>query len=330
MLVLAAAAPMPAAATGPSPPLALPVACVPGESCWIVNYVDHDPSQGVRDYACGTATYNAGRGNAHNGTDFAIRDEPAMRAGVDVLAAAAGTVVGARDGMDDVSVKERGAAAVEARECGNGVRIDHGDGWTSQYCHLKNGSVAVAPGQRVAAGQRLGAVGLSGLSEYPHLHFQVERHGEVIDPFVGAPRTEGCGLGEAPLWRADVLALLPYQPTAVYLAGFATVQPEPEAARRGAYGEPVAAPSPILVLWADTLNVRAGDRLRFAIIGPDGGPLFQHEAAVEKDQTRRFQFAGRKRPAGDWPTGRYRGDVSIVRGDGGETVSTRSAAITIR
>jgi hypothetical protein len=330
-LAMTAAGTAPALATPPQ--LALPIACEPAKSCWIVNYLDHDRGEGVRDYACGIATYNAGAANAHNGVDFALRDLPAMASGVAVLAAAAGTVIGVRDGMDDVSVRERGASAVERRECGNGVRVDHGDGWATQYCHMKKGSIAVKAGDRVTTGARLGEVGLSGLSEYPHLHFQVEKDGEPIDPFVGTVRTTGCGLGEAPLWRSEVLARLPYKPTAIFNVGFAPGQAEPEDARRGAYGATLPATAPAMVLWADAFNVRRGDRFVFTIHDPRGRTIFTHTADIERDQARRFAFAGRKRTAEEWARGTYRGEVRIVRGgpgDGGETVSQMPVLLEVR
>lgn len=56
---------------------------------------------------------------------------------------------------------------------GNHVVIDHGDGTFSAYAHLKRGSVAVRPGDRVGAGQKIGQVGNSGNSSEPHLHFQL-------------------------------------------------------------------------------------------------------------------------------------------------------------
>ncbi len=58
------------------------------------------------------------------------------------------------------------------RECGNGVVIAHAGGWETQYCHMAQGGLAVKPDQPVTTGQTL-AVGLSGLTEYPHLHFTV-------------------------------------------------------------------------------------------------------------------------------------------------------------
>ena len=211
------------------PTLALPIACSLGRDCWINRYVDHDPTEGIRDYLCGDATYNAPPGNQHKGTDIAIRDGAAMRAGVSVLAAADGVVVGSRDGMADISVREIGIDAVRGRDCGNGLRIDHGSGWFTQYCHMRAGSVTARPGDRVTTGQRLGEVGLSGLTDFPHLHFQVSRGDEIVDPFVGVDGGAACQVGDRPLWQADVLAGLTYDPTVMFNAGFSAGAPNIDA-----------------------------------------------------------------------------------------------------
>ena len=131
--------------------LALPLDCEPGEDCWILRYVDHDSGPGR------AATTPAGRltGDGHKGTDFAIRDLEAMAEGVEVRAAAAGVVDALRDGVPDISVEEGGRAAIAGKECGNGIRIAHGDGWTTWYCHLRRGSLMVAEGDRVEVGQPL-------------------------------------------------------------------------------------------------------------------------------------------------------------------------------
>lgn len=56
---------------------------------------------------------------------------------------------------------------------GNYVIIDHGNGEFSLYAHLKHGSVGVSPGAQVRAGDTIGAIGSSGNSTEPHLHFQL-------------------------------------------------------------------------------------------------------------------------------------------------------------
>ena len=177
-----------------APQLGLPIRCFPGKDCWVVNYVDHDPSNGVRDYACGTATYNmpSKQGNRHQGTDIAIRDMGEMRRGVEVLAAAAGKVIVVRDGMKDVSVRKIGSEALKGKLCGNGVVIDHGGGWETQYCHMRRGSVAVRRGDVVKRRHKLGLVGHSGRAQFPHIHLSVRYKNKVIDPFVGLGRTDKC------------------------------------------------------------------------------------------------------------------------------------------
>jgi len=77
-----------------------------------------------------------------------------MARGEPVVASAGGVVAAARDGVDDISMRD--APVPRGRECGNGVRIVHGGGWKTQYCHLRKGSVAVKNGDM------LGLVGLSG------------------------------------------------------------------------------------------------------------------------------------------------------------------------
>lgn len=324
VLVLVRAGP----ATADQPSLGLPIDCTPGEDCWIVSYVDHDPTDGVRDYACGVATYNAPPDNRHKGTDIAIRDRAAMRDGVAVLAAADGVVAGIRDGMADVSVREIGAAVLGGRDCGNGVGIDHGGGWFSQYCHMRKGSISVREGERVAAGQRLGLVGLSGFTEYPHLHIQLAKDEAIIDPFVGRDRSRPCGPGDRPLWRADVLAKLPYAPTAIYNAGFATGAPDPQAMRDGRYRHStIGRDAPALVLWVDMFNVREGDRVTLRLLSPDGGKAFTNTVTVPKNQARRYVFGGLRRKDSAWPAGTWRGEITLRPREGQPLAATRSIEI---
>jgi hypothetical protein len=140
--------------------------------------VDHDPGPTALDFTCSGLSYDT-----HTGTDFALPSLAAMRAGVAVLAAAPGQVTALRDGMPDTGLTPETAAQIEGRDCGNGVVIRHADGWETQYCHLMQGSVTVARGQIVETGTPLGLVGLSGNTEFPHVHIALRRNGQVVDPF---------------------------------------------------------------------------------------------------------------------------------------------------
>jgi hypothetical protein len=63
---------------------------------------------------------------------------------------------------------------------GRWIEMEHGNGYTTRYAHLS--SQAVRVGQRVARGERIGAVGDTGGSSGPHLHFELRRSGVVIRP----------------------------------------------------------------------------------------------------------------------------------------------------
>jgi len=63
---------------------------------------------------------------------------------------------------------------------GNRVRIRHRYGFSSVYAHL--GTVNVRMDQKVKKGDEIGTIGLSGLTIGPHLHYEILRHGTLIDP----------------------------------------------------------------------------------------------------------------------------------------------------
>jgi len=305
--------------------LALPIDCEVGQDCWLVNVVDLDPGRGVLDHACTSFTYDG-----HKGTDIAIRDLKAMDAGVSVLSSAPGTVRAVRDGMDDIDFTERGKDSVRGRECGNGVVIDHGRGWLTQYCHMKKGSILVKQGVTVTMGQRLGLVGHSGLAQFPHVHLEVRHNNEVIDPFVGSGPGTTCGSRKGSIWRKEAGQQLGDMPTAIFNAGFAAIRPQTVAVRAGLYHDGVLSRQvPALVLWADIYWPLAGDELRMRIFGPDGAVVYEHANPVVKTQARKLFYAGRNRPALFWPAGRYRGEITLTSGAGSQTALMQKVERTV-
>jgi len=100
----------------------------------------------------------------HDGLDVGASPDPS---GAPVLAMAAGEVYQAF--YDSAS----GGAGI--------VRVDHGDGWTSGHAHLK--AIAVGVGDQVGTGDKLGELDSTGWVSGPHLHYDISRHGERLDPW---------------------------------------------------------------------------------------------------------------------------------------------------
>jgi hypothetical protein len=67
-----------------------------------------------------------------------------------------------------------------SRVLGNHVVLDLGDGVHAVLAHLRRGSLRVAKGQRVRAGEQVAERGNSGNSTEPHLHFQLMDHHSVL------------------------------------------------------------------------------------------------------------------------------------------------------
>ncbi len=291
------------------PQLHLPIDCKPGTTCWIPNFVDLDPGPGVQDYTCGPNSYNG-----HKGTDFAIPNLKEMRKGVNVLAPARGVVKSTRDGMPDVIFRWLDPKKLKSRECGNGVVIDHGNGWESQYCHLKEGSISIKNGQWVSPGDKLGLVGLSGRTEFPHLHITLRHNRQAVDPFNASGGK--CGVRGASLWTPEVRRKLSYRPSAVYNIGFTTEKPNPHKARLGLYDtESVRGPVTTLFVTLEMFGAEPNDQVMVRLSTTAGRVINQRRVALKLDRrkARIFHAAGFRQKDRPWPPGTFKADIEVLR-----------------
>lgn len=316
--------------TGP-PVFHRPIACTPDKDCWILNYLDIGPENDGKatDSACLARTYEG-----HKGTDIAVRDEVAMKKGVDVLAAADGTVKRVRDSEPDRWATPADIEQVkkDRKECGNAVLIDHGNGWQTMYCHMKQGSIAVKPDQPVKTGDKIGEVGLSGMTEFPHLHFGVIHEDKVIDPFNGQDIHEPCGTSGKPLWDKD--AGFSYEPLVFFAQGFDLDKPDLDTINRMRIDRSqLSKDIPALVFHSVLLGSRVGDKIDLQIFGPDGKPFAQSHTVQDKTRAQQMYFVGRKTPDGSTlEAGLYTGKIKVMRPekDGKDQIYATELSIPVK
>lgn len=304
--------------------LEFPIACIHGQNCWILNYMDANQKNGeAQDFTCGPRATDG-----RDGIDIAVRDLAAANSGVAVLAAAGGTVTDVMDGMDDRLYSQNEAQQLLHFTCGNMVVIDHGKGWQTRYCHLRNRSTQVRPGDTVQAGQILGAVGMSGLASWPMLNFALARHGTARDPFTNRTALEGCGLSGENLWRfpEDV----PYRAFAIYNLGFSALPPqEDELDRNLVAAQKMADNAEYITFWASVFDANKGDLVDMVVRDPRGVEIMKVHATLPDDRKKRLMTLSKPREA-IWRNGVYTGTITITRGIGsGQQVSQWSAQVIV-
>ncbi|MEP1792967.1 M23 family metallopeptidase [Parasphingorhabdus sp.] len=293
-----------------------PIACALEGPCYIQQYVDHDPTKSASDFTCSSLSYDQ-----HKGTDFALPSYDMIETGVDVLASAAGTVIGLRDGIADVRYTIDHAAATEGRECGNGVVLRHKDGWETQYCHLRQGSVRVKRGQTVKAGEVLGHVGMSGRAAFPHVHLSVRHHGAVVDPFDPDGKIT-CGETSATTLWSDTL---PYRAGGIINIGYSDGIPQFSAIRANTVARPDAH-SDAMVIYAFLFGTQKGDVIRIFMNGPEG-TIAERDIKLDRSQAQSFRAVGKKLTGDRWPVGDYTGNATLLRD--GKIIDDRALAFTL-
>lgn len=287
--------------------LQFPVKCQINKDCWIVNYVDDDSSTNWHDYKNGRETYNG-----HTGTDIAIKDISKMKQGIDVVAAAGGFVIATRDGMPDKNALSQDLSQLQNIACGNRVAIKHTGGWITDYCHMKNGSIKVKKGDIVTTGQKLGEIGMSGLTEFPHLHINVQQGNQFYDPFTGHARyTRGA---ISPLWSASIFQQLAYKPLVVYNVGISDEIPSLLNIRNEKYkSNQLSSNSNMIILWIDAFHVELNDSIDVLVKAPNGTPFIKQHILIDKPNAKKLLYLGRRVPQNGFTKGNYNVQISFKR-----------------
>ncbi|MFA7588350.1 MAG: M23 family metallopeptidase [Novosphingobium sp.] len=127
-----------------------------------------------------------------------------MHAGVDFGAAWGTPIVATAAGVVTYAGRHGGH--------GNYVRINHGGGLGTGYGHMSR--IAVSPGEQVSAGEVIGYVGSTGLSTGPHLHYEMYRGGQTVNPLGTsfATVTRRVDVGQISAFRAKLAQMRALKP----------------------------------------------------------------------------------------------------------------------
>ena len=177
-------------------------------------------------------------------------------------------------------------------------------------------------GQRVTAGGRLGLVGLSGDTRFPHVHFSLRHDGKVVDPFAPHLATGACGAGGGTaLWQGATTVGLAYRPATVLNAGFAAA-PVDMAVIEAEAAQPPASNAPAAI------GLEAGDRVVVRVESPDHTVLADSTTPIQHPMAQLMAQAGRRRPAQGWAAGIYAGRITVWRGGRAIALMTRTIALS--
>lgn len=96
-----------------------------------------------------------------------------FHSGIDFSAKEGSKVIAVADGLVSYTGKRNGYGQI--------VEIDHGNGYVTRYAHNKK--IIVKTGDRIKKGEAIALVGSTGRSTGPHVHFEVLREGEKVNPY---------------------------------------------------------------------------------------------------------------------------------------------------
>jgi murein DD-endopeptidase MepM/ murein hydrolase activator NlpD len=164
---------------------------------------------------------------AHITSLFGLRKHPVLgytraHQGIDFGAGTGTPILAAGDGV-----------VLEAKRWGgygNWLRVRHSAGWDTGYGHISRYAAGIRPGVHVRQGQVIAYVGATGLATGPHLHYEIWRNGERVNP-LGAKVPQGTVLAGAELSR--------FRAEKARIDGLLTRRAEPMAVAENAAGAPL-------------------------------------------------------------------------------------------
>ncbi|MCP4205403.1 MAG: peptidoglycan DD-metalloendopeptidase family protein [bacterium] len=266
-----------------------------------VRFVDHDSRLGfLLDYQGGERTYDLTEIEYnHQGTDLLAWPfgwAKTALAQVEVVAAAAGRIVERIDGNFD---QECGRPLEEERTA-NLVVIAHSDGSIAIYGHLKRGSLSPKQiGDRVEAGEYLGAVASSGQSSYAHLHLEIwGAAGDVIDPFAGPHNPtvdESWWQSQPPYYESGFLAVMTHSAEPTVACNY-----EEKTWRQDRFE-----PGEDVYLASFLRDLRRGQKLRIRVLDPDGAVVARSKYRARDPHWAIYPVSHRLALPADAPPGRW-------------------------
>lgn len=286
--------------------LQFPVNCQLNNDCFILSYPSHPDNL---DYSCGTLTQEK-----YPATNIALANEKQMTKGFEVVAVADGVVKKVTGTIQDIPYKEKHNPeyALNNDICGNGIVIDHNNGWQSFYCYLKQASIKVLPETKVKAGQVIALVGQSGYVGMPMLGFTIASNGQSMDPFMSKSTLEPCSKEpSSQMWQEPIA----YKPHGVIDSGFTrrSVELVDVISADPVLEEPLTKDDNIMIFWTQAYGVQDNDLEVVSIYKPDKTLFFISDNAVDARNLMYVSSNGRKLTKGGFETGMWTAKYSVQR-----------------
>lgn len=284
------------------PELHAPVDCSDASVCFVQILPDWAESKNnVEDFKEGVLSVEGARSTVFRATSVAQ-----MYKGIPVKAVGRGLVRSVRANMPDFVQKDENY--LRWRECGNGILLDLDRGWTVQYCHLKEGSLTVRPGDVVNAGDVIGYMGASGLAAYPQLEITVKHNGRFIDPYHVTDYTD--------MWKIGEVEKIPYRKAGVLHMAFLERVPTKKDMFEGfeeSEVQEVLRTAKQLFFWAHVFGAEEGDILELEIEDSIGESFVKKRTQINHSSKTHYSYVGKQVKILELAPGTWVGKLRVYR-----------------